>query len=115
MTSRSKAEHIFKLASFLMLFAVGAHGGTVERVFFTGCREVPCDVLSGGSLLAEGMVLSGDVLGNEIARIDSIYFSKGFLETEVEVDTTSGKNGITVHFVLHEGTRAKIGKIGISA
>jgi len=97
MTLRSKVEHTFKLVMFLIIFAVHARAGVIGKVTFVG-----------------GLEFSEELLKREMTRVDSIYFSRGFLQAVVSFDTSSTSKGIDIVLRLSEGDKARVGKLGLS-
>jgi len=114
MTLRSKVEHTFKLVMFLIIFAVHARAGVIGKVTFVGCEKLPCSELSNGTLLRAGLEFSEELLKREMTRVDSIYFSRGFLQAVVSFNTSSTSEGIDIVLRLSEGDEARVGKLGLS-
>ncbi|MBN1163520.1 MAG: hypothetical protein JXB45_03000 [Candidatus Krumholzibacteriota bacterium] len=97
-------------------FAPGADSAPrpkIARVRWTGARLFGADELEEGSYLRSGAFYSDSLLQRELGRIDSLYFSQGWLSVEAVVDTGVTNGSVDIRIGLFEGERARIGKISI--
>jgi outer membrane protein assembly factor BamA len=113
MISRWRAALIFSVLSILHLGADAAGEDVVRRVIYPEESVVPVQELSRGSLIVSGTAFSDSLLRKELVRIDSLYFSYGFLGASVAVDTFHSNGDIDVRFVISEGEQARIGSVSI--
>lgn len=103
------------ISSLLLPAASLAAGGSVLRgVRFEGTSVVSASELGRGSLVRAGSPYSDSLVSLEVARIDSIYFSRGYLSASVAADTVAGADGTALRFVVEEGGRASVGTIVVS-
>jgi len=114
MTSRWKVELISKVLLIAILISTLAFSGEVRKLEYVGCEAIPCETIQEGSLIVMGSELLSNVLKREVARIDSLYFSFGYLDASVCVDTVQWDNGIDVSIKIDEGKRAKVRSIVVS-
>lgn len=91
-----------------------ALGGPVAKVTYKGMDMIPEGEIRSGTLLERGSVFSDSLLGRELSRIDSLYFSYGLLAAEFSVDTFLVKGGIDVRLDISEGGRTTIGRVSAS-
>jgi hypothetical protein len=70
--------------------------GVIRAVQYSGCEAITVSALAKRSLLRAGIEYSDSLVAREIARIDSLYFSNGFIGVEVVVDTSVTPGGDAV-------------------
>jgi outer membrane protein assembly factor BamA len=94
--------------------SVSSSAGMIRATSFSGAQAISSAELEKGSYLASGSAYSDSLLSLEIGRIDSLYFSRGRLAVEIEVDTVVSENGIDVRFAIRENEATRIGRLSIS-
>lgn len=112
MTSRSKAVLIFSLSWLASSAALAA--GSIRSIVFEGNLVLSTSELRRETLLRESAEVSDSLLMREIARIDSLYFSLGYLDVRVSADTLISEELVDVRLRIEEGLRARVGKIAVS-
>ena len=113
MTSRLKAALISSAAIALMLSGL-PQAAVVRSVRYTGFDALPASALSERSLIRPGVEYSDSLYSQEIVRIDSLYFSYGFVRMPVSIDTSVSPDGVEVRLSVLEGEPARIGTVSIS-
>lgn len=102
-------------SSLLMIPALPAAegAGPIRKVEWSGVELFGGGRPAGIGYLLQGFALSDSLLSAEMSRIDSLYFSLGYLSVEASVDTTMRGGGVEVRIDIHEGRQAVIGDISI--
>ena len=113
MISRLRAG-LISSAAIALLAASAAMGGEIRSVRFSSKGNLSQSLLSGGSLLKQGVVLSDSLLDLEVLRIDSLYFSHGRLAAEVGIDTFMTDGGIEILVTLDDGEWTRIGSVAVT-
>lgn len=113
MTSRSKAA-LLSSAALVVALSGPAAADAVRSVRYEGASAISAGNLAKGSLLREGGAYADSLASIEAARIDSLYFSAGFVGARVSVDTSAGPGGIDVLLEIREGEPARIGAVSVS-
>jgi outer membrane protein insertion porin family len=113
MISRWKAALI---SSVLLAFFIPASalGGAIRTVSYSGTRVISSSELAGRSLLRAGVAYSDSLVSLEIVRVDSIYFSRGYLDVDIQQDTSASTEGIDVRLGITEREAARIGKVSVT-
>ena len=114
MTSKWKVELIFNILLITVLTNSLALSAGIRKLEYVGCESIPCELISDGSLITLKDQLSPDLLVKEVSRIDSIYFSFGYLEASTCIDTFQRSDGVDVSVRINEGKRAKVRRISIT-
>ena len=115
MTSRWRAGLTFNLLVVAVSFLSAISSArTVVNVNYIGAEKVGVDILRRGALLSPGTGFSVEMIKEEIARLDSIYFSYGYCGASIKVDTTSSDSGLNIAFVIDEGDEAHISSLSIN-
>ncbi|MCX5752410.1 MAG: hypothetical protein NTW97_02055, partial [Candidatus Krumholzibacteria bacterium] len=113
MTSRLRAA-LISSAAFVLLLPGFTEAGVIRAVRYSGFDALSASELAGRSLLRAGIRYSDSLASCEVARIDSLYFSNGFIGAEVGVDSSVSAEGVDVRLTIREGEPARIGKISVS-
>ena len=90
-------------------------GGPIGTVSFRGAEAFSAVDLAHGTFLRSGAVYSDSLLDREIARIDSLYFSRGLLAVRTTVDTIATGDNVDIVLTLAEGKRTRIGEVSVNA
>ncbi len=119
MRSRWRAVRISDMTGaacvLLLLFAaLPCEGSIVGSVRFSAGETVPASFLVGGSFLKENIVFSDSLVERELVRLDSLYFSYGFLAAAVTIDTVRSADRVDVRVDVSEGERASVGSVSVS-
>lgn len=113
MISKWRVALIFDIVLVFLQTALAAEGGAIRTVEYSGSSLIPAKELREGTRLSSGTPFTLTLLGKELSRVDSLYFSRGMLGATVSVDTSAGEDGVDVHLNVSEGERTRIGKITI--
>jgi outer membrane protein insertion porin family len=113
MISRWKVALISSIV-FGFASSTGSNAATIRSANYAGSHVLPASQLARGSYLKSGAAFSDSLLSLEVNRIDSLYFSRGYLAVDIDADTSSSRGGITVLFTVHEGEATTVGKISVS-
>lgn len=113
MISEWKAVLISSVSLLAFLVAPSA-ARDIRETTFTGIDALEAGGIRGGSCLRRGAAYSDSLLDRELVRVDSLYFSYGFLETRFTVDTVHVGDGVDVTVEITEGPRASIGMVSVS-
>jgi outer membrane protein insertion porin family len=113
MISRWKVALISSAALLLALCGT-CEAGLIGSVSYRGASAVSAQMLGQRSLLRTGAVYSDSLVSMEVIRIDSLYFSNGYLGVDVRPDTSVSGRGIDVTFAIAEGEATHVGKISVS-
>ncbi|MCK4237415.1 MAG: BamA/TamA family outer membrane protein [Candidatus Krumholzibacteria bacterium] len=108
-----KAGLIFS-AALILTSSVALADWEIRKVTYLGSTLLSPGELGGGAFLRKGVSFSDSLLGMELGRIDSLYFSYGRLAWEVEVDTFIVEDVVDVRLAISEGSQTTIGRISIS-
>ncbi len=108
--------NVVLISSLVLLARPGnAYGGeVVGTVSFNGAAVFSRNELGEGSLLGRGAVFSDSLLDLELARIDSLYFSQGWLGAAYTVDTFRSRTSVDVEIAISEGERSVVGTVSIT-
>ena len=101
------------MAVILMLPGI-ASAGAIRAVRYSGCAAISDSELARQSVLRAGAEYSDSLASYEVVRIDSIYFSRGFIGVRVLVDTAASPEGVDVGIAIQEGEPARVGKVSVS-
>jgi len=88
--------------------------GVIRTVQYSGYEAISASELARQSLLRAGVEYSDSLASGEVARIDSLYFSNGFIGAQVRVDTSVSPAGVDVRLAIQEGEPSRIGKVSVS-
>ena len=113
MISRLRAALISSLA-LCCIWPVSPEAGVIRSVSYRGASVISSAALESQSLLRTGAAYSDSLVSMEVVRVDSLYFSDGYLGVDVRADTSSTRGGIDVRFMITEGEASRIGKISVS-
>ena len=113
MISRWKAALISSVA-FASLLPASPLAGVIRSVSISGARAITLSVLQGNSLLRAGLAYSDSLVSLEVARVDSVYFSRGYLGVDIQSDTSMSGEDIEVRLTVSEGEAARIGKVSVN-
>ena len=91
-----------------------SEAGVIRTVRYEGCEAIPASKLARQSLLRAGEEYSDSLAMREVARVDSLYFSNGFVGANVRADTSVSPRGVDVRLAIREGEPARIGKVSVS-
>ena len=78
-----------------------------------GPDKVPVGTIRDQVDLLVGRPVDPAQIARVIARIDSVYQTKGFYLAETKVDTAAGANGVKLTFVVSEGNRLAVSGVQI--
>lgn len=101
-------------ASLLALLVAPSDAREIREVTLTGAEVLGAGRIREGSYLRRGSVYSDSLLDRELSRVDSLYFSYGFLEARFTVDTVRTGERVDVAIAVTEGPRATIGTVSVS-
>jgi outer membrane protein insertion porin family len=113
MTSRLRAALISSAALVFLLSGL-TEAGVIRSVRYSGAAAISDAELAKRSLLRTGEAYSDSLVSHEAARIDSLYFSIGFVGAQVSIDTSAAADGVDVLLVIREGEPARIGSVSVS-
>jgi outer membrane protein assembly factor BamA len=113
MTSKWKAALISSAALVLML-PTSPRAASIRSVTYSGAVVIPASELMRQSLLREGLAYSDSLVSLEVIRVDSLYFSIGYLAAEVRPETSVSDTIVDVRLAITEGEPANVGKISVS-
>ncbi|MBN2185436.1 MAG: hypothetical protein JW746_08925 [Candidatus Krumholzibacteriota bacterium] len=105
---------LFSSILAIALAAFSSQAQVISKVEWIGADLIDREELSSASLLSRGAILTQNLMRLELARIDSIYFSHGFLAVEMEVDIVPSNDAVAVRLILFEGKKASIGEVTIT-
>ena len=111
MISRWRAALISSSAVFLA--SVCAAAPAIRSVAISGNRAISASTIARGSLLRPGAQYSDSLVLQEVARIDSLYFSIGILSVGMRADTVRAKDGIELRLDIDEGEVARVGRVTV--
>jgi outer membrane protein assembly factor BamA len=86
----------------------------ISDVRWKGPALLDAGDLARDSYLSQDAELTDSLLGLELGRIDSLYFSLGFLGVRASVDTTVIGRAVRITVQISEGERTRIGEITVS-
>ena len=113
MISSLKAALISSAALVLMLPGFSG-AGVIRSVSYSGFEAISASELAGRSLLRAGAAYSDSLLSGEVARIDSVCFSYGFIGAAVRADTSVSRDSVDIRLTIQEGEPARIGTVSVS-
>jgi outer membrane protein assembly factor BamA len=113
MISRWKVALISSV-TLAALPSVSLHARVICSVSYRGTRVISVQALERESVLRKGSQCSDSLLSLEIVRIDSLYFSSGYLGIDVQTDTSASDCGVDVRFTVTEGEPTRVGKISVA-
>ncbi len=113
MTSRLRAA-LLSSAAIVFILSGRAEAGAIRSVRFAGADAISASALAKGSVLRAGAAYTDSLGSNEAARIDSLYFSAGFVGARVSVDTSAAGDGVDVLVAIREGEPARVGTVSVS-
>jgi len=113
MTSRSRAA-LISSAAFVLMLPCFSEAGVIRAVRYSGFEAISASELARRSPLRAGAEYSDSLVSFEVARVDSLYFSNGFIGARVRVDTSVSPDGIDVRLAMAEGEPARIGAVTVS-
>jgi outer membrane protein insertion porin family len=88
--------------------------GVIRAVHYSGFDAISASELAKQSLLRAGIRYSDSLVSNEVVRIDSLYFSYGFIGAQVRADTSVSPTGVDIRLEIREGEPARIGNVSVS-
>jgi len=91
-----------------------SEAGVIRTVRYSGFEAISASELARRSPLRAGIEYSDSLVSCEVVRIDSLYFSNGFIGAQVRVDTSVSTDGVDVRLAIREGEPARIGKVSVS-
>lgn len=91
-----------------------SEAGVIRAVRYSGYEAISASELARHSLLRAGIEYSDSLVSGEVVRIDSLYFSYGFVGAQVRVDTSASPDGVDIRLAIQEGQPARIGKVTVS-
>jgi outer membrane protein insertion porin family len=91
-----------------------SEAGVIRAVRYSGFEAISASELARRSPLRAGAEYSDSLVSFEVARVDSLYFSNGFIGARVRVDTSVSPDGIDVRLAMAEGEPARIGAVTVS-
>lgn len=97
-----------------VLPSVSPLAGVIRSVAYQGARAISVQALERESILHIGSQYSDSLVSLEVARIDSLYFSNGYLRIDVQMDTSAADGGVDIRFAVTEGDPTRVGKISVS-
>jgi outer membrane protein assembly factor BamA len=113
MTSRLRAA-LISSAAFVLMLPGFSEAGVIRAVRYSGCEAISASELARRSPLRAGAAYSDSLVSGEVVRVDSLYFSNGFVGARVRVDTSASPDGVDVLLTIQEGEPARIGKVSVS-
>jgi outer membrane protein assembly factor BamA len=93
---------------------VSSEARVIHSVSYRGASVISAAQIESQTLLRAGAAYSDSLVSMEIVRVDSLYFSHGYLAVEILSDTSTARGGIDVALVITEGKEARVGKISVS-
>jgi outer membrane protein assembly factor BamA len=113
MTSRSKAA-LLSSAALVFMLSGPTEAEVIRSVRREGASAISAADLAKGSFLRAGAAYADSLASNEAARIDSLYFSIGFVGARVRVDTSAAADGVDVLLEIQEGEPTRVGAVSVS-
>ena len=104
----------FSSILLILLASVSSQAQVISGVEWAGADRIGAEELSSGSLLKRGAVLTDGLLQLEMARVDSVYFSRGYLAVELGIGIEPSGDAVAVRMTLYEGDRATIGEVTVT-
>ena len=98
----------------IVLAAVSSQAQVISKVEWLGVDLIDREELISESYLDRGTIFTENLMKLELARVDSVYFSHGFLAVELEVDLLPVDDAVAVRLSLFEGKKATIGEITVT-
>jgi outer membrane protein assembly factor BamA len=78
----------------------------------TRCRNPALALLCLGGVGLRRDFLDDRTLAADLARLRLLYFSRGYREATVELDTARAEQGVHIRFVISEGRAVRVGSVG---
>ena len=91
-----------------------SEAGVIRAVRYSGFDAISAAELARQSLLRAGAEYSDSLVSSEVVRVDSLYFSIGFVGARVKADTSVSSGGVDIHLAIQEGEPARIGTVSVS-
>ncbi len=113
MRLRWNAAH-FSSILVILLASVSSRAQVISGVEWAGADRIGVEELSSGSFLKRGAALTEDLMRLEMARVDSVYFSRGYLAVELDIGLLHSGDAVAVRMTLFEGERASIRDVTVT-
>ncbi len=113
MLSRLKAALIFS-SILLSTASPEARGAGIGRVEWPDTRVFSREELKKDTFLEQGVEFTDSLEAEETARLDSLYFSKGYLSSGISVNGTGDRDKTDLKVSISEGDRAVIGDVVVT-